>query len=179
MPDRCRFRQGSGSGGFLHHFLLWRLRFGQASDKDVGRRPALHVAALSEHTSIVGGEELLQGRLHLVDGLELGSPAFDSEVIVEQDFLLRLPERGGLPAMDGHVVTVVVGSGAIVDGDALICVQLHASKQPKKLRFVEQNPRRFEEGHRQFGRCQGRDCGFSCVFLEVAPVPEATSAALQ
>lgn len=49
--------------------------------------------------SIVGDEELVQGHLHLVDGLEPGSPALDSEVLIEQGTVEPFHDSVGLRAV--------------------------------------------------------------------------------
>lgn len=103
MPPLCR-RLGWG-----HSCGFWLLLFSlsvrprcarQALLERLPRCAPVHAPPLVGTLSIVGDEELVQGRLHLVDGLEPGSLAFDSEVLIEQSTVEPFHDAVGLRAVD-------------------------------------------------------------------------------
>ena len=184
-PDSCRWRYGSGLGGFLHLFLLWRFRFRQAADEDVCGCPALHAAALvwAWVFGILADEKDVEVGLHSLDAVvELLAP-HDTEVLIEQGPVqpldetvgLRPPDPGGamldLLELEEQLVGVAIGPAAglaaIVrqHGGDLGSVRLEARQHvivhqvgrgDQQLVGVEPPPRRSASGNRR--RSAARPC---------------------
>ena len=94
---------------FSDFVLLWLLGFRQAAAEDVGRRPAVHIAALVRPQGVVSDQVSVEVGLHLGDALvELGS-AQDAEVLVEEGPVKALDEAVGLGSADlgGAVLDVL------------------------------------------------------------------------
>ena len=69
---------------------------GQAFGEGLGGGAAGHAAALMRPSVIVAVEVGVENRLHLLDGLEPGAPAFDPEVLVEQGTMQALDDAVAL-----------------------------------------------------------------------------------
>ena len=74
--------------------------FWQSGGEDSDRRPAVHAASLMWASGVVGDEVIVQHLLHLVNGLEPGAPAFDTEVFVEEGAVEALDNAVGLWTLD-------------------------------------------------------------------------------
>ena len=76
--------RGGFFGGWFFHFteLLLQLRIGRSFDEGDGGRSAVHDAALMRPALIVADEIIVKNDLHLLDGLEPSSAAFDMEVFL-------------------------------------------------------------------------------------------------
>ena len=72
----------------------------QAFGEGLGWGAAFHAAALVRPAVIVAVEVDIENRLHLLDGLEPGAPAFDAEVLVEQRAMEALDDAVGLRPAD-------------------------------------------------------------------------------
>ena len=95
------------SGGFSGWLFVLLLAggFGEPVDEGLGRRAAVHVAALMGPALIVADEEVVENNLHLLDGFEPGSAALDAEVLVEQRAVEALDDAVGLwPLYPGRAV---------------------------------------------------------------------------
>ena len=107
--------------------------FRQAAGADVGRRLAVHAAALVESPGVVRDQVGVEVGLHLGDALvELG-PAQDAEVLIEQCPVHALDEAVGPGSAD-------LG-GAVLDvrelEEQLVGMTVGAAAEPLSLNTVE------------------------------------------
>lgn len=72
----------------------------QAIDEGLKRGSSVHVAALMGAPGVVCNEPIIEHGLHLLDGLEPGSPPLDTEVLVEHGAMEALDYAVGLRTLD-------------------------------------------------------------------------------